>query len=404
MSNVGAGDDDISPYELLEVGVEATEQEIKTSYRKRSLKVHPDRNPNNPDAARKFHELNQAYELLLDPLRRLALDAKLRLKNARKERFKAYDTKRKNLVEELEERERAFKKARVEKAQEEARVRYETEHIKDQGRKLVEERERKLREAERAEREAKEREQAAAKRMAEEDEPPALDQFDTTVRLKYALKHHGDLTSKEEIAAFLAPFGAVDVDSIVFSMKAKKSKKIGESSAAPTHATALVPFKTISDAHAAVCASSAPVTSPLSRKVNMKGMEIGWVNGQEPAILGWLKKMGKLSEGTEQKSDMASPPPPESRGGSSAAPSGTGTPSFSFATEQDRPKGSNPFSSFPDMDSTPQPAASTAPSFSFSTAPGMDYEGLTLLRMRQAERERLEREILEKEQEEEGES
>ena len=53
------------------------------------------------------------------------------------------------------------------------------------------------------------------------------DQFDTTVRLKYSLKHHGDLTSKEEIAAFLAPFGALDVDSIVFSMKAKKSKKTG---------------------------------------------------------------------------------------------------------------------------------------------------------------------------------
>ncbi|KAH6917937.1 DnaJ domain-containing protein [Coprinopsis sp. MPI-PUGE-AT-0042] len=404
MSGVGAGDDDISPYELLEVGIEATEQEIKTSYRKRSLKVHPDRNPNNPDAARKFHELNQAYELLLDPLRRLALDAKLRLKNARKERFKAYDAKRKNLVEELEERERAFKKARVEKAQEEARVRYETEHIKDQGRKLVEERERKLREAERAEREEKEREKAALRRMAEDvDEPPALDQFDTTVRLKYALKHHGDLTDKEAIAAFLAPFGAVDVDSIVFSMKARKSKKTGESSAAPTHATALVPFKTIGDAYGAVCASSAPATSPLSKKVDMKGMEIGWVSGKEPAILGWLKKMGKLPDPAETKADMASPPA-ESRGGSSAAPSGTGTPSFSFATEDEKPKGSMPFSSFPDMNPTSHPAASTVPSFSFSAAPGMDYEGLTLLRMRQAERERLEREILEREKEEEGDS
>jgi hypothetical protein len=46
------------------------------------------------------------------------------------------------------------------------------------------------------------------------------------------LKYHGDLTNKEEIAAFLAPFGAVDVDSIVFSMKAKKSKKTGGTLAA----------------------------------------------------------------------------------------------------------------------------------------------------------------------------
>ena len=72
--------------------------------------------------ARKFHELNQAYELLLHPLRRMALDAKMRVKEARKARFAAYDNKRKNLVEELEEREREFKKAKVDKAEKQKQV------------------------------------------------------------------------------------------------------------------------------------------------------------------------------------------------------------------------------------------------------------------------------------------
>ena len=63
----------------------------------------------------KFHALNQAYELLLDPLRRLALDAKQRLKEARKVRYAQYDAKRKNMLDDLEERERAFKKSRMEK-------------------------------------------------------------------------------------------------------------------------------------------------------------------------------------------------------------------------------------------------------------------------------------------------
>ncbi|THH07121.1 hypothetical protein EW146_g9415 [Bondarzewia mesenterica] len=77
MSNT---DEETNPYELLGITMAATDGEIKTAYRQRSLKVHPDRNRGNPDAARQFHNLNQAYELLLDPLRRLALDAKLRVK------------------------------------------------------------------------------------------------------------------------------------------------------------------------------------------------------------------------------------------------------------------------------------------------------------------------------------
>jgi curved DNA-binding protein CbpA len=36
-------DDETNPYELLELKLEATEQEIRTAYRQRSLKVHPDR-------------------------------------------------------------------------------------------------------------------------------------------------------------------------------------------------------------------------------------------------------------------------------------------------------------------------------------------------------------------------
>jgi curved DNA-binding protein CbpA len=36
-------ENEINPYELLELKVEATEQEIRTAYRQRSLKVHPDK-------------------------------------------------------------------------------------------------------------------------------------------------------------------------------------------------------------------------------------------------------------------------------------------------------------------------------------------------------------------------
>lgn len=120
--------------------------------------------------ARKFHELNQAYELLLDPLRRMALDAKLRIKEARKARFSQYDNKRKNLVEELEERERAFKKAKTDKEEKQKQVWRDNERIMEEGRLMRETREKELL---RREEEA----QAESKRMKAELEPPALGMF-----------------------------------------------------------------------------------------------------------------------------------------------------------------------------------------------------------------------------------
>lgn len=113
-------------------------------------------------AARKFHELNQAYELLLDPLRRLALDAKLRIKQARTERYKSYDNKRKNMVEELEAREQAFKKARVDKQKEEVERWQDTERIKEEGRRLREDKEREMKQ--------REEEQLRAAEEARDDE------------------------------------------------------------------------------------------------------------------------------------------------------------------------------------------------------------------------------------------
>ena len=45
----GTGDEP-NAYELLGLEGEASEAQVKTAYRQRSLKVHPDRHPNNPEA------------------------------------------------------------------------------------------------------------------------------------------------------------------------------------------------------------------------------------------------------------------------------------------------------------------------------------------------------------------
>src|SRR6266702_2223991 len=110
--------------------------------------------------ARLFHELTQAYELLLDPLRRMALDAKLRIQEARKQRYANFDKKRKAMLEELEQAEQADKKAKSADAAKRQKYAQEAEYIRDAGRRMVEERQAELlrqqKEAELAEKSAQE--------------------------------------------------------------------------------------------------------------------------------------------------------------------------------------------------------------------------------------------------------
>jgi molecular chaperone DnaJ len=61
-------------YEVLGVARGASEQEIKSSYRKLALQFHPDRNPNNPDAEEKFKEASEAYAILADGEKRALYD------------------------------------------------------------------------------------------------------------------------------------------------------------------------------------------------------------------------------------------------------------------------------------------------------------------------------------------
>jgi curved DNA-binding protein len=64
----------IDYYKILGIAKTATEQEIKTAYRKLARKYHPDVNPDDKDAEIKFKEINEANEVLSNPENRKKYD------------------------------------------------------------------------------------------------------------------------------------------------------------------------------------------------------------------------------------------------------------------------------------------------------------------------------------------
>ena len=60
-------------YEILGVRHDASDQEIKSSYRRLALQYHPDKNP-SPEAKQKFQEITHAYSILIDEKKRYNYD------------------------------------------------------------------------------------------------------------------------------------------------------------------------------------------------------------------------------------------------------------------------------------------------------------------------------------------
>jgi DnaJ homolog subfamily C member 17 len=110
-------------YGLLGVPFDADESAIKREYRKSSIKYHPDKNPDDAEAASKFQLLSDAREILLDSTLRTVYDNAVKAREQKKRQFDMLDAGRRRMKEDLENREKGFKRKQEEELILETKIR-----------------------------------------------------------------------------------------------------------------------------------------------------------------------------------------------------------------------------------------------------------------------------------------
>ncbi|EDV42978.1 uncharacterized protein Dana_GF18251 [Drosophila ananassae] len=197
---------DINLYELLGIDIDAEQNEIRKAYRKRALDCHPDKNPDNPKAAERFHELSKALEILTDESARSAYDKVLRAKKAAELRSRQLDSKRQKLKEELEERERAALH-KLEKSQPYSTVsKSDEELLQEQIDRLRKEGSRLLEEEQMAMREQLKRSHDEHLKLRQQ--PAKFDSAQHRIKIKWKAEPDQDYT-EEQLLKYLKKYGEV---------------------------------------------------------------------------------------------------------------------------------------------------------------------------------------------------
>ncbi|KAJ2392117.1 hypothetical protein H4S02_000958 [Coemansia sp. RSA 2611] len=252
-------DSELDVYALLEISADAGEKEVTRAYRAKALQHHPDKNRDNPDAARIFHDIKAAYDLLLDAPRRAAYDERRRAQLAKRQRQSALSGQRKRMKSQLERDEQAARNRHAEQAARDQHMRAEAARFRDEAARDAGRRDRQMREHVR--RADAERAQEAAEAAAASE----ADELDRSVRVRWdpELSH-----SRESLARVFSCFG--ELEEVVVAPVSDAARRRGHSQPA----SALLVFRSLAAAHALM---NVPHEDALTQ-----GFERFWARGAEP--------------------------------------------------------------------------------------------------------------------------
>jgi DnaJ family protein C protein 17 len=352
-------------YEILGVTADViSDSTLRKAFRKQSLRWHPDKNP-SPEAAEKFHLLTVAYDVISDAAARNAYDNARTARLAKKRRSEAFDIHRRQMQEDLENRENKAKRARVETEDEEERFRAQLVKLQEEGAKLRHKREEALRTAMNEQEEQQEV-------PGDRDVKSPMSQFselDRTITVRWRRKGEGERLDEGALRNLFGRFGKVQ-DCI--SKGSGKDKR---------YQNGLIVFESIVGAHSAIR------TFIDSKDDFFKPFKtVTWAAGKEPELTKdfALPLHEPESSPSRAQSLVKAPSTPKPATWTPRLPS---------------PRGG--LKQVPSFASFSSAAAATPKHSSFSkseAAQSPDYESITLMRMREAEKRRLESELRKKDE------
>ena len=373
-------------YELLGVTSVTSESEVRRAYRKTALKYHPDKVGNDSAKLEKFHLLQIAYEVLSDPTIKTLYDNAREARLQKQRQNELFEGKRRQMKEDLEARERGVKRRREDDRSAEEKFEMEFRRIAEDGKKRREMAElRKREKLEEEERMDKEREEAGTAQpdvQTAEERPQggtAVPELDRTVKVRWPRKGAGTDIDKDGLKRLFETFGPVDN---AFMLKDKR-QRIGATKEKQNVATGVVVFASIVGAHAAVTDYKRQKGAPWD-------------------ILDSVAWAGNSEQGTDQRPSSPAESAPSDSAPSTPAPSSKrpkafpGIGSATVTPERTPATNGNGLKKVPSFASFSAAAFSTpkgSPSANGFGPNSPSLEEITMIRLKNAERRRLEEQI-----------
>nr|POF14332.1 pre-mrna-splicing factor cwf23 [Quercus suber] len=348
-------------YDLIGVQAGASDSEIRRAYRKTALKYHPDKNAGKPDVIEKFHLLQIAYDVLSDSTVKELYDNARRARQEKKDREQAFGGRRKWMKEDLERRESGAFKRKREEADEEATFERELRRLAEDGKRRRRERE----EALRNEIQVEQGLSVPTNMPVDVDGTDGVvPEVDRSITLRFPKTEETKSIDQNSLLSIFSRFGAIE--EVV--LRDKKIKIEGEKHRVAFN-TAVIVYKSIVGAHAAV------VDILTLQRQQVKDFEpfqqVTWVGGKEPDCIPSSAKPLKVSS---DALNIEPTPPSTPVGNSIRNVAGNLRKVPSFASFKGTPRG-------PGTPGTPS------------------ADDITMIRLKNAERRRLEAKIRKEEEE-----